>query len=112
MNREELAWAAGFFDGEGGFYAYPNARKKPNQKLYPRIEIGQIDRAILQRFQRAVGLGLMRGPYQKHSTPNQKPIWKFGVYHFEHVQAVGAMLWPWLSSRTRKQFTNVIRICV
>ena len=108
MNREKLAWAAGFFDGEGSFAAHPNARKKPGQKLCPRIDIGQIDRPILERFQRAVGFGLIRGPYQKYSTPNQKPLWRLGVYRFEEVQAIGAMLWSFLSQPKRHQFAEVM----
>jgi hypothetical protein len=55
-NREELAWAAGFFDGEGSFsWTMPAA--------FGWAVINQTNRASLERFKRAVaGLGKIYGP--------------------------------------------------
>lgn len=52
----ELAWAAGFFDGEG----YIGCKKDGTV----RLSIDQINKAPLNRFQKAVGgLGTVTGPH-------------------------------------------------
>lgn len=101
----ELAWAAGFFDGEGtiacSFSHRKTSRDGGNRTL--QIQIGQTDPFVLRRFQKAVGgLGVVYGPY---SRPNgrAKKIWFWSVANFEHVQAVVAMLWKFLSPIKRQQ---------
>ena len=98
MDRELLAWAAGFFDGEG------NAQL--NKKSYPRVQINQLDREVLDRFTEAVGVGKVYGPYQHNSHKNS--YFQYQVNGFERVQAVMAMLWPWLGSAKRSQFAAVL----
>ena len=56
FDREELAWAAGFFDGEGCF-CFSEAGQ------YVCVSITQTEREPLDRFERAVGLGKVNGPY-------------------------------------------------
>ena len=55
-DREEIAWAAGFFDGEGCFSYIQKAR-------YVCLRIGQSELEPLERFREAVGLGKIYGPY-------------------------------------------------
>jgi hypothetical protein len=62
----ELAWAAGFFDGEGSFttsldsYGYKHAR----------VCVSQNTRELLDRFAVAVGTGKVYGPHSyKQSCP-------------------------------------------
>ena len=96
MNREELAWAAGFFDGEGGTYIYRSRRLT--------LTISQIHPEVLHRFKDAIGgLGFFGGPYVKRTQPTAQPWWQFRTSRFEHVQAIIAMLWPFLSSVKREQ---------
>jgi len=52
MNTHELAWAAGFFDGEGYI---GNAYAGRNRYLNLALQIGQKDRQVLDRFRQAVG---------------------------------------------------------
>lgn len=54
VEQLELSWAAGFFDGEG------NTRL--NKKTLV-LQISQIERAVLDRFCSAVGLGKVYGAY-------------------------------------------------
>lgn len=90
----ELAWAAGLFDGEGNIRHQVSGR---NSAL--RLSIGQKDREVLDRFQAAVGgVGNI---YEKDR--NGGPYFDLCVQNYEHVQAVIAMIWPWLSRIKRDQ---------
>lgn len=106
-NREELAWAAGFFDGEGCIYIAPI---KPRYKALG-IDIGQVDRRVLDRFRAAVGdLGKVYGPRDKRTKtrPNGKPSFQYRSSAFEDVQAVIAMLWKFLSPVKRNQAAKTL----
>lgn len=106
-NREELAYAGGLFEGEGTIYI--RNRTPP----IAWICIAMTDLEPLQRFQAAVaGFGKIYGPYQrkrpgKNGVPN-KPFYQYHLYNFEQVQAVVAMLWPWLGPRRRLQAKAVL----
>lgn len=92
MNREELAWAAGFFDGEGttGFYRNGGYRRFV-------MSVPQNDPRPLERFHAAVeGLGYIN--WQRTGT---NYVWQ--VQRFEHTQAVMALLWPFWSEPKREQ---------
>jgi hypothetical protein len=107
LDTHELAWAAGLFDGEGsvGAYVAGTPRKIDGSRaLGLRAVIVQTDPQVLRRFQVAVqGLGRVTGPRVTHRD-NEKPIWNWGCYTFEHTQAVLAMLWNYLSPVKREQF--------
>ena len=96
--EQDLAWAAGIFDGEGSTSTYLT---KP--KLTPRRQMavsqsgppGDVP-AVLLRFKDIVQVGSITGPYD-------------GLYYWkitkrEDVDAVGAMLWRYLSRDKRRQF--------
>lgn len=99
-NREELAWAAGFFDGEG--HVSFNHRKNTRSKGGLRFTVAQADRAVLDRMQRALGIGRVKGPYGPYKTQT-KPFWIYMVGSFEEVQAAIAMMWSFLSPVKRAQ---------
>ncbi|MGH9427147.1 MAG: hypothetical protein ACRD2L_12695, partial [Terriglobia bacterium] len=67
----ELAWAAGFWDGEGscGCYQKNDGRTRKASNFYLRAAISQKDREVLDRFRAAVELGKVYGPYSKGTTP-------------------------------------------
>ena len=100
MNKFELAWAAGFFDGEGCFVAQP---QKYAPHPYLRVIIGQTDREVLDRFQKAVGIGGVCGPIKtKH-----KPMFSYYAASNNAIVAMNRIL-PWLSSVKRNQFHKAI----
>jgi hypothetical protein len=106
-DREELAWAAGFFDGEGCF-CYSEAAR------YVSVSIGQTNPEPLERFRNAVGLGKINGPYLREH-PNRlskKPQWVYQAYGVEKVQAIAAMLWFKLGSIKREQAMTRLRRAV
>lgn len=99
MNREELAWAAGFFDGEGNVRFGSNAPLKGSI----RVQVGQTDRRVLDRFQKAVlGLGKVYGPYPRLKE-NWQPRYIFETHGFEQSQAIVAMLYQFLSPVKQEQ---------
>lgn len=101
-NREELAWAAGFFDGEGSTGCYRNHVKGKRWS----VSIQQKGPALLRRFRRAVrGLGHINGPYWNKTTN----LWAFRTVRFEHSQAIMAMLWPWLGRQKRQDFMRAAK---
>lgn len=99
MNREEIAWAGGFYEGEGCIFSrYVRRMKDP----YTSLIINNTDLEPLERFQAAVGLGHIRGPYQPKQGQRQ-PQYHYEVNGFEKSQAIIAMLWPFLSARRKAQ---------
>ena len=115
INREALAWAAGFFDGEGytGLSKFSTTgrkgRKLSRWKRYPTISISQTGTGEeLHRFNKAIGsIGKVNGPYGPYSM-NSKPYYQFQLSGFEKVQAVVAMLWEFLCTPKREQATSVL----
>lgn len=104
VNREELAWAAGFFDGEGWTGCY---HKEPNTR-YLMLAINQNDCRPLKRFQKAVfGTGRIRGPIKSCQGPNYH--YRFEAARFEHVQAIVAAMWPFLCEPKKEQAERALR---
>ncbi len=67
-NFIELAWCAGFLDGEGYFQSYRQTSKVV--KMRYRICATQVARFPLDRLQAALG-GKVRGPYGPYSGNRQ-----------------------------------------
>lgn len=100
MSVDELAWAAGFFEGEG--YVATNMTsngpaKNGGHYRSPRflLTVAQCDRRALDRFQAAVGgLGNIRGPY-KAKTDNSRPHWVFAA-ESRKAEAIINLLLPFM----------------
>jgi hypothetical protein len=99
--KTELAWAAGFFDGEGSTGTH-------NRAL--RLYLAQSETTTLERFQRAVGgLGYIRArrpPPQAHWQ--QEYDWCCSRY--AECRAVLDALWPFLSWPKRAQALRAIAL--
>lgn len=59
ITKEQTAWAAGLFEGEG----FINFRPGNGDKLYVRLGIRMTDRDVLDRFCAIVGVGKIYGPF-------------------------------------------------
>lgn len=102
LDTLELAWAAGFFDAEGYAGAYLHHRGHVHTARIALSQGGAGLPPILERFRRAVGgHGHLIGPVRGYLY-----YWTAGS--FETVQAVIAMLWPWLSRPKRTQVRRAI----
>lgn len=101
MNTEELAWAAGFFDGEG------HVRFDDRGSRSIDLAISQNHIQPLMRFRAAVGLGSVGGPYRSNN-PKAQPSWEYRSSRWAEIQQIACMLWPWLCDVKREQFRSVL----
>lgn len=92
----ELAWAAGFFDGEGTTICVITAHKTRRLDFI----CSQVVKATLERFRRALGdIGVIQGP---RIQPNRQPIYRYVATGAQAQRAVMS-LWPYLSPPKRDQ---------
>src|SRR5438093_6356774 len=103
----QIAWAAGFFDGEGSTIAYFPNRKKSRylrvQASVPQSGHGGAVPEVLHRFQAAMlGMGKIVGP-------NEYGIYVWHTRGFEETQAAIAMLWQSLGAIKRAQAATALR---
>ncbi len=100
-SREELAWAAGLFEGEGYIGM---------SRVSPAMSLASTDEDVVQKFNQVVGLGRVCGPYTYTYTyrKKSKPIWVWRAGGFTNVQAIGALLWFKLCDRRRTKIQDVL----
>lgn len=105
-SETELAWAAGFFEGEGTVSA-----ARPKRRLRIRAAISQNGgaeaRTLLERFTAAVGVGNVLGPYdyagRYPNTPTKKPRYVVQYQNDAAVAQVMGLLDPYLSASSPKR---------
>lgn len=106
INRENLAWAAGFFDGEGTIIVRKRAER--GSWISCTLQLQQIDRFVLDKFKDAVNAGNVSGPYQYPKNGyNRKPIYNYVVSGHNDVFRVVKELWPWLGPVKKEQARGV-----
>jgi hypothetical protein len=113
IDREALAWAAGFFDGEGNIRYDDGRRAGKTDRSNVTLQVQQIDPEVLHRFQRAVGgIGTVYGPYRRFDSRTGKEHslqWQFSIQRYDQAQAAIVMLWPFLSSIKRAQAHDALK---
>lgn len=104
----ELAWAAGFFEGEGCV----SSQIKPKGWLQIQLHVVQCGNEapfLLERFKLAVeGIGSVCGPYKdvkykpwiKNKLPKDRYVWN--LYSQDKVDYVLALLEPMLGEHSAK----------
>lgn len=103
VDRENLAWAAGLFDGEG-----TTGHNRKSTAL--QVRVGNTDVRLLDRFRLAVGgLGQIHGPYGRQDERHKQPMYVWHVSSFENCQAVLAMLWFRLGAFKQQQASIALR---
>lgn len=103
VSREELAWAAGFIDGEGSF----NWNVTRAGYGVPRFGLNQVDSEPVERLLAVFPfLGLSIRQREHSHYQDQWYVWANG---YERVQAILAMTWPWLSEFKRQAAVKVLR---
>lgn len=107
IDREMLAWGAGFYEGEGSITT--QFRRRNRNFASVKINIKQVNREPLERFQGITGgMGKIAGPLYIKNPPNRRPIYSLQLWTYESVQATIAMLWPWLSQVRKKQAASAL----
>lgn len=105
IDRAELAWAAGLFEGEGCIthgghnHAY----------LLPKLVLCSADEDVVRRFYMAIGeYGRIR--IREPKEPQHKRQFEWIANGFELVQAIIALLWFGLNRRRRDRAREILGI--
>ncbi len=102
----EAAWAAGLFDGEGTFGAYPNARMRPSWRgasmEIPQASATNVPETLL-RFRDAVGVGTVTRPRIVPSRWSRLPQYRWQASGRHVVSAAIKVIWPWLGPVKRAE---------
>lgn len=106
-DSHELAWAAGFFDGEG----YVSSIGNRQGRYYPYITLSQSGEqcpSTLIRFKEALGVGRITGPYSYPSKVNRKPVWRYNTTRWNDTLKAVELLRPYLSEYKMADMERVI----
>jgi hypothetical protein len=108
---EELAWAGGFFDGEGSTYL--EKHRTHAGYFYPVIYVPQsaevgVAPELLRLKSAMGGLGNISGVRQ--DGPDWKPYRRWRVVTQFKVQAVLHLLWPFIGNAKRSQAQQVMKV--
>lgn len=94
VDREFLAWLAGFWEGEGSFSL------RESKYRHPRLSINQGDRSPLDLIQKKLGVGKVYEQNKgKAGRFSKKPIYKWDVWRRDDVIAVARAMLPFLKFR-------------
>jgi hypothetical protein len=104
----ELAWAAGFFDGEGYVGCSQRARDNCRSISCSITQSSYTDDVptVLARFQRIVGIGNI---YKKSTAEQYKPRYAWSVQTIHDVEVVYSLLSEYLDEVKEEQFMNAIK---
>jgi hypothetical protein len=106
LDERELAWAAGFFDGDGWAALVRQKRRRTGQ---PIAQINQADPdgvpEVLVRFRDAVGVGRIAGPKIEEG---RQPLYSWVASSRGDVTRTGSLIGPWLSHQKRHQLTDAV----
>lgn len=96
-SREDLAWAAGLWEGEGCFTGVKNR--------VPQATMSMTDEDVMRRFAVVIGFGTI---YAVTKPAPRKNCWMWQSRTFESFQATVALLWPWLHERRRARAAELL----
>lgn len=107
--QADIAWAAGFFDGEGNTNYTAQYRRDGSIRPKGRAQMScsQKEPLLLLRLREAVGgIGYIR---ETRATKSRKfPIWTWQVARFDDLLHVVQTLWPWLGQPKREQSLSAL----
>jgi len=92
-SAEEIAWAAGLFEGEGSI---------TQSGGHVRLSLTMTDEEPIRRFVKIVRRGAVYGPYAYERWADgheRKPFWTWVCYDRAEARVTIEHLAPWLSTR-------------
>jgi hypothetical protein len=104
MDKIKLAWAAGFFDGEGCTLLHKDRRWNGKGQLMLMINQLAVNRTVLYKFKNIVGVGDIYGPYKN----GQGYICRYAVQNFQGFQHVVCLIWSELSDVKKAQIRKAL----
>lgn len=108
--NEQIAWAAGLFEGEGTIVH----RKTNGSKNGWTLSISSTDKDVLEKFFKIVGCGKLYGPYGYANDSNRrrehhKPYWRWSVADKNGVIKLGNLFMPWLCFRRKEKLLECLQ---
>lgn len=107
-NKEDLAWVAGVFEGEGTFTFRTYSGTGRNQ-ITMRIVMTDLD--VVERIHTIIGFGNIYGPYvssqPKKDGTSRKPSYHWAITKQADVILVGEALFPWFGERRKARFLEM-----
>jgi hypothetical protein len=100
----ELAWAAGFLDGEGNFRCSHGIHKGKYPRITLEFSAAQVPREPLDRLAAVLG-GRVNGPY-KSNKPNKQPYHRWSMQAYQECKKTMFRLLPYVCSIKRDQMLN------
>ena len=95
----DLAWAAGFFDGEGCIRSRIYKGKRHATHCQFILTVSQAESELLYQFQAIFNKGVVNGPYKNSGK---------GVYHYRvsgtSAVSIIKLMWPYLGQRKKRDF--------
>jgi hypothetical protein len=107
MKDTDIAWCAGFFDGEGHVSYHrspPSKTGTVSPQLYAVIPQASENIEVLEFFQSVIGFGNIKGPYP---MPSGKPQHRLH-YGVNEVQALFIILKPYLRADKTRDFQKAL----
>ena len=99
----EVAWAAGFWDGEGSVcYRYDEGKRC---RAFT-ASISQKHREVLDKFRSAMGLGTVGGPYTRKDG---RIYYQWQLHNSTGVRKLARSMWPYLGTEKKRQFIRAMR---
>jgi hypothetical protein len=102
---EQIAWAAGLFEGEGCFHM----GRRANGHMAVTARLAMTDGDIVERFHNIVGVGVDYGSRTRRR--NEKPVFEWGAQSARDVAAVIEMFLPYLGVRRHAKALEVLAAC-
>ncbi len=102
--REDQAWAAGLFEGEGCI----TVQRQRGRKNHPRLQLNMTDEDTVRRFHRVVGSGAVR--FKPATDDVRKDQWAW-VSACLGARTIMEWMYPMLGDRRRARWREVKEIC-
>lgn len=96
---KDLAWAAGFIDGDGCFTG-------AGHKSHRSLAVQQVEREPLDRLVAILGVGRVIGPVRNNGF-GSRPQWRYNLYAARNLRLAMECLWPFLSGPKREQIRRL-----
>jgi hypothetical protein len=96
MTKQEAAWFAGFFDGEGSIGLY----RRSNGKRGWRFSVPNVFRPALVQCKKLTGVGKIKAKYVAHDNIQDQFEWY--LYAQRDIAAICKQILPFLTVKRKK----------
>jgi hypothetical protein len=106
VNSDDLAWVAGFLEGEGTFYAH--VAKRGTLRLTIRVTSTDLD--VVEKLQGLVPTSRVQGPYRpSKGSLGLKDHWQWGLHARPLVVKLATQVRPLMGIRRQGQIDVLLQ---